>query len=436
MNAGSFAPSNVIPIRWPAMLRWRTWTPLLLMLVVALLIRVPFMVRPGFQADITWNSVRAAAIHQNGLFNLYRVTDTDYPPLFLSMLGVVADIQALRGLEMPIEKVTDPVASFLLKTFPVLGDLGLIIVVYLWLRRERWLRWAIPLALAVCPGLILDSAQWGQSDSIMTLFLILVLIALNRDKPRSAWAFFAVAMLTKFQSIVLLPLLLVLTYRRFGLHSTFMGGIIVLAIMGAMLLPFAVGSGTQPTIKPYLGAVGEYPNVTMNAFNIWYALTPHKFEEPLPWPFDQFSDAQAFIGSITYKQFGLLAMGLYALGLCVVVWQRAGQHNEFVWGAALYFAFFMLPTEIHERYLYPTVVLLLIGIVQDRRLWPLAVAAALTFTFNILQVMESTWLVALVAILISVVNFGLFVEVTWVALRPLPTAPPNELIVSDARFSV
>lgn len=59
-----------------------------------------------------------------------------------------------------------------------------------------------------------------------------------------------------------------------------------------------------------------------------------------------------------------------------------------MWAAALYFAFFMLPHPVHERYLYPAAVFMLIAIVQDRRMWRIALGVTVTFTYNIMAVLN------------------------------------------------
>lgn len=359
----------------------REWLPLSLILVIALIVRLGYLPYIGYQVDFLWNLKRAAAIQHNGLFKVYQVKDTDYPPVVLMLFGIVGALQAWRGGALNLSTLNDPTLITLFKIFPLVADFALIVVLYYWLRKERWLCWLIPLTLAISPGLLLDSALWGQSDSLMALFVILVLLALSRDKPLLAWLFFAAAMLTKFQSVVLLPLLVILTLRRYGRRALAVCTLLASIIGGVVLLPFFIGSGVQPTLMPYLSTVGEYPVVTANALNLWYVLSPHKPGVPLPWPDDKFSDATSFMGIVSYKQAGFVLLGLYVLFICCLVWRQAGQHREFIWAAALYLSFFMLPTEIHERYLYPTAVLLIIAITQQRRVWPLAIVSAVTLAY-------------------------------------------------------
>src|SRR5260221_188347 len=117
-------------------------------------------------------------------------------------------------------------------------------------------------------------------------------------------------------------------------------------------------------------------------------------------------------------------LGLYTLLICVHAYRQADKPREFVWAAAQYVGFFMLPTEIHERYLYMGAVLCLIAVVQDRRLWWVALGLAYTLSFNLLNVAEplhwlwllswprtTTWPVA-------ILNSTFLIELTWIAIGP------------------
>jgi hypothetical protein len=119
----------------------------------------------------------------------------------------------------------------------------------------------------------------------------------------------------------------------------------------------------------------------MNAFNLWYVLSPH--HNVLPWPKERIADSQAVIGNITFKQIGLFLASIFVLLICVVAWNRFDQDREFVWAAALYFGVFMLPTQVHERYLFPALIFLIIALAQDIRLWPILAGTMYTFAYNV-----------------------------------------------------
>lgn len=59
------------------------------------------------------------------------------------------------------------------------------------------------------PTVLLNSAFWGQSDSIYTFFVILTLYSLLRDKSKTAFAIFGIAVAFKLQALFIFPFLLI-----------------------------------------------------------------------------------------------------------------------------------------------------------------------------------------------------------------------------------
>jgi Gpi18-like mannosyltransferase len=408
----------------------RGWRPLLLILALAVIMRVGYLPGIALITDIGYSAGWGAYMARHGLANLYEQPDYDqgqnvktsnYPPVFMAMLGLAATAQDIIGPRIPDSEniflftARTPQFLALLKLFPVLGDLGLIVVVYAWLRqRSRWY-WLIPLLLAIHPAMIIDSAWWGQSDSLMTLLVLLTLLALHEDRPRCAWAFFALAMLTKFQSVTIAPLLLILTLRRYGLRTVMAGLGISVLIAVPLLAPFVAVSGLNKALGPYLTAVGLYPVTTKQADNLWYLLSPSGAEV---------SDAVPVVGPFTYRHIGLAMLALSVLVISAAAWRHANQKREFVWATALYFSFFMLPTQIHDRYLYPGAILALIAAAQDRRMWLVGIASMYTQAANLLQATNPfQWLglpfmIETTPVQVSVINVVLFVEVMRITLDP------------------
>src|SRR5207237_5793665 len=87
--------------------------------------------------------------------------------------------------------------------------------------------------------------------------------------------------------------------------------------------------------------------------------------------------------------------------------------------------FFMLPTQIHERYVCMAALLALIAVAQDRRMWWVALGLALTFSFNVLNVLDQPlhwlWLVVwprTTVAPVAVLNCTLLIELTLLAMWP------------------
>src|SRR5689334_4319088 len=103
--------------------RWSTWGWLLLILIVTLLIRLPYVSGIGHAHDLQLLTEWGNNIAQRGLFSVYANTpDANYPPVYMFMLGIVAPFWQNTSLAIP-----------LLKVFPILCETLLILAIALWL---------------------------------------------------------------------------------------------------------------------------------------------------------------------------------------------------------------------------------------------------------------------------------------------------------------
>jgi Gpi18-like mannosyltransferase len=354
-----------------------------LILAVAAVMRMYDLTHAGYLGDMMlYNVPWARAIQQYGLFRVYANSpDINYPPIYLAILGISSSIiSPTQGKPFPLDFIV------CVKLFSVAAELAIIVLIYNWLPKGKRLTWMIPLALALHPGLIATSAFWGQTDSILTLLLILTVIALTRNQPVKSWIWFSLAVLMKFQAVVVLPMLGILSIRRFGLRSTAQGILIASAIFGSVMAPFVIFSGPIDALRPFIGATDRYPVVTVNAFNLWYLVIPPLWNllptHPSAIPFD----TNLIIGSLNIRQVGLILFASDVLLIVIVMWRQRFAGHEFIWITALYVGFFMLPTQMHERYLYPAAVFALIAIVQDRRVWTIACMLMFSYTVNVVVV--------------------------------------------------
>ena len=62
------------------------------------------------------------------------------------------------------------------------------------------------------------------------------------------------------------------------------------------------------------------------------------------------------------------------------------QDKDYLLLAAASFSFFMLPTQVHERYLYPAVIFLALAMIRNWRLVVLYAIVAVIFTDNIADI--------------------------------------------------
>ncbi len=406
---------------------------LVVIVALAVVIRLNFVESPGYVFDLRSFAGWMRVIQTNGVLSFYEpqyridAEDRTYPPLSTISFGVLANVYGEVGnARMETQR---PAFVSLLKVFPIAAEIILIVAVYVWLNPHPVIQRRISLALALYPALIVISGWWGQVDAMYTLFLVTALISLNKDRPLWAWASFAVALLLKQPAVFFAPLILVITFRRYGWRKTIQGIAVCAVLCFVAFAPFMLTSGVQNALSPYLQAGGTFPFFTNNAYNTWYILGSFVkegaqvvFRDP------ELMDAQVWFAGLSYQAVGLLAFAAYTLFLMAIMWKQAEQRREFVWAAALFFGFFMLPTEVHERYLYPAAIFILIAVAQDRRLWWAALGVGITFTYNIMAVLNEGMMrdlmlaPARVGVTCALINLALFLILNSAVIFP-PTNP-------------
>jgi hypothetical protein len=185
-------------------------------------------------------------------------------------------------------------------------------------------------------------------------------------------------------------------------------------------------------IVPHAG-----PRVSVSAYNGWYLLLFGRVHNvssllhPLSLP-------------LAYREIGMVLYGLFTAGVLVLVW-RDRARNLALPAAVLALGMFNLLTEIHERFLFPSVALLALASAAAAREssprlgWAYAALSA-TFLFNLVTIAPFTpvWggnLVALqaqtpiaqalkaLALLAAAVNLLVMVALSIALLRRSHAAP-------------
>jgi hypothetical protein len=178
------------------------------------------------------------------------------------------------------------------------------------------------------------------------------------------------------------PILVVFVFRRAGLRAVVVGAGAAAAVMLALALPHALGGSGDAVLRAYTGAVHYYPYRTAEAYNTWYVLD--RFDvlvRGIPYPLVRRDDRPA-LGPLTFHALGLLAFGAATLALMAVVWKRPGARLA-VFALSLHlFAFFMLPTQVHQRYVVPAAALTAVLLAARPGSRWLFVGLTLTATLN------------------------------------------------------
>ena len=342
----------------------------------------------GFTADLEAFRFWAADLGANGPLGVYtRGYFLDYLPGYLWILW------PLGALSGALTGSLDPGA--LIKIPGILAD-GVLIVATVRLASElgastRAQR-LTALLLAFTPVTWLNSAVWGQVDAVGTSVLVFGVTELIKGRTVRAAALAALAALIKPQFGILIPLIAVIGLvraRRSGdVWSLPLIALTGTAVVSLAALPF--GLTVIDVIQKVGEAAANYPYLSVNAWNLW-ALAD--------------SGGRGIIlnggwGSDTLPLFGFgppaLFIGTLLLVAAIAVAGWAARHDERTRTVAalalIAIAFFVLPTRVHERYLFPAVPLTLALAAALPRWRPIAAVTALVLIANTWGVLTLAYL--------------------------------------------
>lgn len=367
---------------------------------------------------------------------LYGEPVVNYPPFFMTIL---LGLGKLYGVLVPSLEKT-PLQMALIKLPTVIADLATGVAIYAaaWQIEQRRGRVSrLPLLAAglwlLNPAVIYVSSIWGQFDSMHTLWMVVALLAaVNR---RWGWSglFMGLALLTKAQALTVIPLLALMAWWS-GWRALARWVFSSAATLAAGLLPLWIGGAGQSLVQIYIKAVGYYPAMSMNAYNPWFIAHIRTREILGYWV----EDSTALLGPITIRHVGMALVASYALLLFIVLlrrWRAPSQDPSpqadvvqrigvFFVAGLLTFGFFMLATEMHERYILPALAPLALVAALLRPAFAPYLLLSLTSFLNLIHVLPVTRdQIALmetlpdVRFLISGVNTALFVWWTWLFVR-------------------
>jgi hypothetical protein len=364
------------------------------------------------------------AVYEAGARGLAPV-DCDYPPVVPYLLAAVEGARLFLGAESP-----GRLTVALLKTPGLLFWAAAVLLAFRWVRRsqgEQAGRLVAALTAASLPVFV-NAAVWGQFDGMVALLLMLAVAALLDGRPRVAGALLGLGLATKLLLVAAVPVMAVWTLRKEGgrrLASMLATAALVMLLLA---LPHALGGGIHGVSAAYVEAVGYYPRRTMEAYNPWYLLDRLETRMGALAPAEVRLDTRPVAGPLTSRHVGLALFGAYLLYVCAGVWRRP-RPDVLALGVGLsLFGFFMLPTQIHGRYLVAAVPVLALAAARSRVAWLLFLGLSVTASLG--QLIElgrsmlehshrldpSAWadirgsrgLVRTAAVVTALLNLGLF----------------------------
>ena len=363
----------------------------------------------GYHGDIRGQQTWGNQALKNGVSSLYAEHTTDYPPLYLYVLKFNAwvNLRLFRNTEVMTRNYV-----FISKMIPTVCNLTIGLGIFAHFRKRSFKKALLGMCLYLFnPAIVYNTAYWGQVDSVNALFMFFCILFLVNERYMWSTICISLAVLTKIQSIILLPLVLAIVLVNSERKDVFKMLFANAAVVLTVLMPFIRGGVIVQLVRRCLFSVGWQPYVTANAYNIWFLVSPRTPEDWLTTLRDTYT-----LSGISLRSIGFALIIAYTLLVLYQVLKhrnlsssedsetlslptrlhareigkrflRAGKlrlpsvsktggfsrqsfinkKNAVIAAAGMTLAFFILPTEIHERYLFPFFPLLSLVVLDNMR---------------------------------------------------------------------
>ena len=371
---------------------------------------------PGNTSDVATFVRFADQILEFGPQSLYEPTDLGqvqghftYPPLFPMILAgsVWVERAILRLLWQPNESAfgahSSQLDGLVVKAWAVAGDALLAWFAWREVRQSRGRRSANVVVAATLwsPAVAYAGAYWGQIDSMLAAVVVAAVSSMLNRRWWLVGIWVSFGMLLKPQMVVAVPIVALGTVILGRLGGVVRAACASLGVGAILTVPFWATGRLGLLASAYLHATGAYPTVTVNAYNIWMALCA------MPLGLTCGSDVELLVWGLTYRQVGLLCLGACVASVLALLVRpfmilseigteiphRIRVENRargaiFLGMSLVFLAFFMLPTQVHERYLLPAIVILTTLITLNTEYKLLYLILSITFVVNLMSVIS------------------------------------------------
>lgn len=362
------------------MMNAKTWFTLnkqyiyvVLALSISFIIRLYLSQFGGNNGDILDFKLWSREVYNNGTLNFYSSIWADYPPGYIYILWIVgAFYKFFFSFSFDIDS---PIFTILIKVPANLADVIIAFLIFIIIKKYAGFKIAYlsMIFYAFNPAIIYNSAIWGQVDSVYTLFLLFALMQLASGKPGLSGASMAVAILTKPQSLVILPFIAILTKKKQRLLGFVKFFVTTASVFIALSLPFNLGP--LQLIKLYTSGYGHYAYNSVNAFNFWALWGLWKPDDII-------------LLFFSFRIWGYILFGILFIFVSYSILKNDDSKLIYFACAVLFFGFFMFFTRVHERYLFPMFAPFIIAATLNRRLTYVYWIITFTFLFNLHLVLQ------------------------------------------------
>lgn len=340
---------------------------LIILIILGFLIRLILLPLPGFKIDTDAWFAWAIRLNQVGFARFYSDQIwTNYTPGYLYILKFLGFIKITFNLP-------DNLFYLILKLPSIIAEviLGIFLYQQLGKKASLWARISLVLVL-LNPALIFNSAIWGQIDGLVSLLMLLSIYFMFQQKIISSSILLGLAFLIKPQTIGLLPVFILFLIKNFSLKNCLNIFIPVFTTIFVLSLPFFT---THPfgITQLFSKMIGDYSYTSLFAYNFWGAI-------------GFWINDNTYWNNLSYHWWGYMIYSVYwALITYLFLKQKLSIYSLATFAML---SFFFLPTRVHERYLYPGIIFLiiLVGIYRSKVLLVLTNLFSLVHFLNLYYV--------------------------------------------------
>jgi Gpi18-like mannosyltransferase len=340
-------------------------TLLAILLLCAFLFRMVLsFVFYGHPTDIACFMSWSNSMVEYGPSGFYELAGfADYPPGYMYVLWAMGLIARLFNLPYGSAGY-----ALLVKLPSIFADLLAAYIVYKLAKKHFSEKTSFLLAALVAfnPTMAFVSGAWGQIDQLLALGLLAVIWLFLDKKIVLAGLVYGLVILLKPQALMAGPLIAVAYFvylKDFGFKNILK---VITAVIGALAvivlfaLPFTGNQEPLWLLDKYFSTATSYPYASVEAFNL-FALFGGNWK----------SVESTFL-IFSYGTWGtiFILFSVVFAALLFLKGRKSEPHALTLSAAFLIAALFTLGQYMHERYLFPTLLLLLVAFTQykDKRL--------------------------------------------------------------------
>lgn len=339
-------------------------------LVLTLVFSISFLLRiflgyhtVGFETDLYTFKSWGSLMNTKEWLTFYKDnTFVDYPPGYLYILGFLDKIRLSLNIGL-----YDEIYTLMIKLPSIFADMVTGVLIY-FLGKKRigeHNSLFISAAYLFCPAVLVNSAVWGQADSFTAVILLISVCLLYKEKEYFAAVFYGLGVISKPQTLIFAPLFIFALLYRKKIIKLILCILTSLSVILLLALPFTSNFDFTWLFERYIKTIDFYAYYSINAFNFWGMIGYNWKSLPIHG-----------IGASVLGAIGpLIAVILSGILLYKKKLTEKYFVNEkykavyFAAPALLMFTVYVFSVKMHERYLFPALLFILLSYVftKDKR---------------------------------------------------------------------